>query len=173
MREKRSCFVMMPYSNQMDRIFQEAIIPALKSVTAGDVLALRADMTTVDKPVLARIVAAIETADICIVDLTGNNRNVMFELGLAWARRKPIVVITQSLETIPSSLSGTRVLTYSPSRLDDLIPILSTAVDALLLSHERRSKLSETGFSADLLHESQLIEQFAASARYTLSAVVG
>jgi len=62
----------------------------------------------------------IDKADIVIADLSEANPNVMFEVGYAQGRGKPVLYIMQSDETIPSDLMGNLVYLYdkdSPNRL--------------------------------------------------------
>ena len=39
-------------------------------------------------------------------DVTGKNPNVFYELGLAHASGKPVVIVTNSLEDVPFDLKG-------------------------------------------------------------------
>ena len=59
---------------------------------------------------------AIYTADLVVVDLTYQNLNVMYELGIAHALRKPTIILASrdSGSTIPSDLAGFSYLLYDP-----------------------------------------------------------
>jgi len=61
------------------------------------------------------IVAAIELAEVIVVDVTGNNPNVMFEFGFALAKGKPHAVISQSTEFLTFDIKNLRTLIYKNS----------------------------------------------------------
>ena len=48
-----------------------------------------------------------------VADLTSANPNVFYELGLAHALKKPVILITQSIADIPFDLKSYRLLEYS------------------------------------------------------------
>jgi hypothetical protein len=48
-----------------------------------------------------------------LADLTDKNPNVYYELGLAHAARKPVLLLTQDIEDVPFDLRGLRVITYA------------------------------------------------------------
>ena len=47
-----------------------------------------------------------------LADLTGKNPNVFYELGLAHAARKPVLLVTQSMDDVPFDLRALRVIVY-------------------------------------------------------------
>lgn len=62
----------------------------------------------------------IDKADIISADVSGANPNVMYEVGYAQGRGKPVLYIMQSDEKIPFDLRGNLVYLYdkdSPNRL--------------------------------------------------------
>jgi hypothetical protein len=50
-----------------------------------------------------------------IAELTGKNANVFYELGLAHAMQKNVILITQRLEDVPFDLRHYRCLVYENS----------------------------------------------------------
>lgn len=64
---------------------------------------------------------AIQRADFIIVDFTGNNPSVMYEVGFAHAMRKPILyIVQQGVEHIPSEIEGNLFFVYDPSKPEEL-----------------------------------------------------
>jgi nucleoside 2-deoxyribosyltransferase len=55
-----------------------------------------------------QIVNAIETADLIVADLTGNNPNVMFELGYADRAGKEVVLLNQEIGATPFDIKDWR-----------------------------------------------------------------
>ena len=60
----------------------------------------------------------IRGATVCVAELTGRNPNVMYELGLAHAIRKPVVLIVQSVDDIPFDLRHLRHIVYDTRAVD-------------------------------------------------------
>jgi hypothetical protein len=65
----------------------------------------RADEKFSTKPVREKISDYIADAEVVIADCTGNNPNVLYELGIAHALGKDVILITQdSMEKVPSDI---------------------------------------------------------------------
>jgi hypothetical protein len=65
--------------------------------------------------VMDDIRASIETAALVVADLTGRNANVFYEVGIAHAINKPVLLMAQSIEDVPFDLRNRRVLLYEYS----------------------------------------------------------
>ena len=73
------------------------------------------------RPFAELIQNTIEHADIIIADLTGNNPNVMYEVGFAHALRKPVLLLVQGgVAHVPSDMAGYLYIVYDPSNLIEL-----------------------------------------------------
>jgi nucleoside 2-deoxyribosyltransferase len=72
------------------------------------------------EPVVEKVSKAIGRADFIIADLTGGNPNVMYEVGLAHAMRKPVLFIIQrdQQHRIPFDLRHQLFYAYDPSAPD-------------------------------------------------------
>lgn len=109
-RPTRTAFLMVPFDPQFTAVSRQII----QELVSFGIQANRADDFAHSRSVLQDIVASIEQSDLIIADLTGLNPNVMYELGLAHGRGRPVILITQSIATIPFDLRAYRVLEYSP-----------------------------------------------------------
>lgn len=103
-------FVLMPFEPEFDKIFSDLIKLALEKV-GYDVK--RADSIDNQQNILKDVVRGIAGADLVVVDLTGLNPNVLYELGIAHTMQKPTVLLTQSREDVPFDLKSYRVIQYS------------------------------------------------------------
>ncbi len=110
MSEKPRVFVIMPFDAEFNSIFNKIIKPALEGV-GYDVL--RADSLIDRHNILKDIVRGIATAQLIIADLTAQNPNVLYELGLAHGLEIPTVLIAQSMDEIPFDLRPYRIEIYS------------------------------------------------------------
>ena len=73
----------------------------------------RSDEITSAQEIMADIVIEIRDSNLIIADLTDTNPNVMYELGVAHALRKPTIVLTQNeLETLPFDTKHYRTIRY-------------------------------------------------------------
>lgn len=77
-------------------------------------------MTTPDEWLAGHIEGIDRKARIVIADLTKQNPNVLIEVGLALALKKPLLLISQGYEHVPTHLKGRIVETYDPSNEDSL-----------------------------------------------------
>lgn len=110
MVDKRLAFVLMPFGEDFDVVYEKFIKPLFEG--AGlDVH--RADEIENNQNILRDVVEGIYRSDLIIADLTNNNPNVFYELGLAHALRKPVILITQSIAATPFDLKPYRLLEYS------------------------------------------------------------
>jgi hypothetical protein len=109
-KHKSICFVMMPFAEPFNPVFDESIRPA---IAASDLHCVRADDIPDPGVVADQIGKEIDGSLVCVADLTNLNRNVVYEVALAHARGKPVILITQdSPETLPFDLRHFRVIKY-------------------------------------------------------------
>ncbi len=77
---------------------------------------------------------AIESADFVLVDVTGANPNVLFELGFARALRKPVLTLVQSsVDKVPMTLGTYLYFVYDPDDLDSLRYVLEQWIDRTVI----------------------------------------
>ena len=110
MSNKPIAFVIMPFDEEFNDVYGSFIKPVLES--AGFKVD-RADDIESQQNIIKDILQGINNSDLIIADLTGGNPNVFYELGLAHAFRKPVILATQSIEDVPFDLRSYRLLEYS------------------------------------------------------------
>ena len=103
-------FVIMPFHTPFDFVYSD-LIKEICERHGFEVI--RADDMYSTKQILEDIVKGINSADLIIADLTENNPNVFYELGIAHGLNKPVQIITQSITELPFDISAYRVFTYS------------------------------------------------------------
>jgi HEPN domain-containing protein len=106
------CFVLMPFSERFDVVYRTLIVPV---ATELGLTVVRADELSAPGSIMEQIRVAIQQARLCIADLTENNANVMFELGLAQAAGKPTVLLSQDLSGLPFDVRSQRIVKYDES----------------------------------------------------------
>ncbi len=103
--------------------------------------------------ILTDLKKRILSAEICIVDLSGLNQNVIWEFGFVHALEKSAIVITQQVATeLPFDLQQFRVLVYDRNDLKQSLrgPLTKALIDVLQKAPER------TSFPEDLSHAQTL-----------------
>lgn len=99
----------MPFSEDMNDVFEDLIKVPLEE--AGyDVQ--RADDISSSANIISDIVQSIESAHLIVADLTHQNQNVYYEVGLSHARSRPTILLTQNLEEVPFDLRSYRIIEY-------------------------------------------------------------
>jgi len=130
------CFVIMPFAESFDPIFE-----TVKDV-AGDTVGEDSfecywlkDVHSAGR-ITDDIIEGLSEATFCIADLSGDNPNVMWETGFAMALDKPTILIGQDVTSLPFDLRSHRVLEYSPQALSKLQPTLAKAIRDTLARYE-------------------------------------
>src|SRR5438309_1387913 len=101
-------FVIIPFSDEFDVIFTQLIRPSLPGYDV-----IRADSRLDQQNILKKIVEGISGASLVIADVSTLNPNVMYELGAAHALRKPTIMISQNIASLPFDLRSYPVQLYS------------------------------------------------------------
>lgn len=144
----RTAFVIMPFSEDFQPVYDLFIKPGLE---AAGLQPIRADDIRSQRNILQDIVEGIETTALVVADLTDSNPNVFYELGLAHALERPVILLTQSLDDVPFDLQSYRLITYDVhfARIE-----------------EARAELEEyaVGFVNDTVRFSSPISDFRAAA---------
>lgn len=103
------CFVISPFGGWFDSYFQEIYCPAIEAVGLQP---RRADSMFRSSNIVHDIWHLVTTSRVLLADLTGKNPNVFYELGLAHAARKPVLLVTRTIEDVPFDLRALRIITY-------------------------------------------------------------
>jgi polyhydroxyalkanoate synthesis regulator phasin len=107
-------FVIMPFDPIFDDIWNGGIKRACNSENMG---CIRVDKIDLSTWITDDIKKYLGMADIVITDITGNNPNVMFELGWALAKDKKQIVIRQldDPNRVPFDVKDIRYISYTNS----------------------------------------------------------
>ena len=107
---KPRVFVAMPFADEMSDVFHYGIQGAVNS--AG-ILAERADLSSFTGDVMEWVRTRISSANLVIADLTSANPNVYLEVGYAWGRGVPTVLLVKSSTDLKFDVRGQRSIVYS------------------------------------------------------------
>jgi hypothetical protein len=107
---KDLCFVLMPFRQELDQLYQDVIKPAVES---QGLRCVRSDEIYSVRPIMEDIWEHIQQSNIIIAELTGRNPNVFYELGLSHAIKRKTILITQTMDDVPFDLRHYRCIVYS------------------------------------------------------------
>lgn len=130
MSDKPKVFVITPFNEDFLALYEE-----LKRVFGEKYEFTNAKDLDNQENILQDIVEGIYEAKVIIADLTGLNANVFYELGLAHAMNKKVIIITQDIGELPFDIKSYRANEYSlqfnklPALIEKLSKLLDGAID--------------------------------------------
>ncbi|HEY6393292.1 MAG TPA: hypothetical protein VIX89_18565 [Bryobacteraceae bacterium] len=115
LKQSPLCYVVMPFAARFRATYDIAIKLAVSE--AADKLGIKITCRRGDEiigpgSITREIVNSIYTADVVIADLSGNNPNVFYELGIAHCMGNKTVMITQDIAAVPFDVSPYRLIRY-------------------------------------------------------------
>jgi hypothetical protein len=141
-QHESTCIVLMPFGGLSGEqvlyslVYEHIIKPACKK--AG-IQGLRVDKVSLgNRPIRDRLEYDIRTATVAIADVSDNNPNVLFELGMRRGFGGQFVVISKDPSNTSFSANGFQILDYSKSgAVDRLADSLIEALGRKTLENER------------------------------------
>lgn len=105
-----TCFVMQPFAKPIGDYYEKVYKPAIEK--AG-LLPVRADTDLfATGKIIDQVWRGINAAKVLLAELTTRNPNVFYELGLAHALKKPVVLVSSNEADVPFDLKHIRVIYY-------------------------------------------------------------
>lgn len=140
-----SCFVISPIGAEGSDVRQNAddfydliVESALKKYNFE---VTRADKLTTSGTITSEVIKLIQESDLCIVDVTGLNPNVMYECGRRHETAKPYIMMAREDQLLPFDINVIRTIFYkldTPRAVNKAVLTLQTMVD----------KMVDAGFTA-------------------------
>jgi nucleoside 2-deoxyribosyltransferase len=109
MPDKKLCFIIMPFRKELEEVYSHGIKPAVEE---SGYRCVRAKEIIGAGNITRIIIEHILQADVVVADLTGQNPNVFYELGVAHSVGNKTIMITQDIQSIPFDISSYRVVSY-------------------------------------------------------------
>jgi hypothetical protein len=105
-----SCFVLMPFANPLGEHYHLIYEPAIRKAGLTPVRA-DADIFATGK-IMEQVWSGINAAKVLVAELTSRNPNVFYELGIAHALKKPVVLVSSNEDDVPFDVRHIRVIYY-------------------------------------------------------------
>ncbi len=105
-----SCFVMQPFAAPLGGYYSLIFKPAIEQT---GLLPVRADADIFGTgKIMDQVWRGIRAARVLVAELTSRNPNVFYELGLAHALEKPVVLVSSNEDDVPFDLKHIRIILY-------------------------------------------------------------
>lgn len=136
-----TCFVIMPFREEYDDVFR-AVVDALAALEQP-IKTHRAEAFSSSSPIIDEILSDILSADYVVADLTTQNPNVLYELGLSHALKSDVILLTQTPASVPFDVTHLRLLAYEHTEagLRSLRARLQNAVRAMRANRQLGARL--------------------------------
>jgi len=133
MGSRQFCFILMPFKPELNYFY--LYVRKYLDEKHG-LICERADHKILTIPLLEKIIKQIQSADVIIADTTGRNPNVFYELGIAHAYGKNVILITgDPVEKQPTDIRHLEFIQYN---LDNHLEFLSKLDNAMRNVFEER-----------------------------------
>lgn len=107
---KKVCFMAMPFEENLQPVYDLIA----ETLTQKNWTIVRADELARPRRIIDRILLSILSSDLILADLTGNNPNVFYELGLAHAVGADVILLTQENQ-LPFDVNAEQTIFYKTS----------------------------------------------------------
>jgi hypothetical protein len=105
-----TCFVMQPFASPHGDYYEKIFRPAIEK-TGLQAVRADADIFGTGK-IIDQVFMGIKAAKVLVSELSTRNPNVFYELGLAHAMSKPVVLVSSNEPDVPFDLQHIRVIYY-------------------------------------------------------------
>ena len=129
---EKQAFVIMPFKNEFIDIYQLGIRDILNQF---DFNCFRADELEFDSLIITKIRELIVTSKIIIAEVTEHNPNVYYELGMAHAFEKNVILCTRKINNSPFDISRYNHIVYDS--IVDLRKKLSQRLKSIITLHNK------------------------------------
>lgn len=106
----KKCFVIMSFDEKYDRVYHQAIKPALDNCGYR---AIRADDNPGPSNIPSEIIREIIAADVVVTDISEWSPNVFYELGVSHCIGNKTITITSDIKKLPFDISVFRAISYT------------------------------------------------------------
>jgi hypothetical protein len=126
------CFVIMPFNDEFNPVYADAIEPAFNRFALKPV---RTDKSIATGNLVEAIRFGIQHCYFAIADITGGGANVMYEVGMAHAQAKQVILLQRKGEEektrLPFDLLTESVIFYAPDELNKLKAEIENAIQKI------------------------------------------
>ncbi len=177
-RDAIKCFVLMPFKPELNLVYQYGIKPAIKKLDKDyniETEIERADdKLSVDRDKVETIANSIKSSELIIIDITGFNPNVLWELGYCTALSKNLILISQNSSNLPFNITTRDIYTYEfsyeglekmqvelPKKIENIVNKIQKTKHSLRYENETEILLSNLLHGLELIDINSILTSFA------------
>jgi hypothetical protein len=138
-----TCFIIQPFSEPYNKRFQDVYSPAVK---AADLEPYRIDLDPSVDHIVEKIQIGLRDSVICLADITLDNANVFYELGVAHTLGRDVVMVcdkNQRTTKLPFDVAHRTVLFFSPDSASDFSKLASDITTKLKAMLKQRGDIRQ------------------------------
>jgi len=157
------CFVIQPFDGgRFDKRFDDVFAPAIRDAKLEP---YRVDRDPKVSILIKEIQSQIESARVCLADITTDNPNVWFELGYAIASKREVVLICsdERKTKFPFDVQHRPIIGYTTESLSDYHVVREKITERLNALMEKESNLQSVS-SMSVVAQTQGLEQYEVAA---------
>ena len=165
--KKPTCFVIMPFSDpegyedgHFGNVYKYTFKPAIE---AAGYTPLRIDENTVSNLIHSKMMDELVNAPMVLCDLSTNNPNVLYELGIRHAFDKPVVLVQEYNQKRIFDIGSITIVPYHRTRLfEETVADQALITDAIIQTAAAKANYSVMSMVA--LQSAQPIDEGSISA---------
>lgn len=123
------CFVIMPFAQEFNDVYDTVVRAVTTSAKGVKVSCVRLDQIKGAGRISSDLARELQEATLCIADVSGNQPNVLWEVGYAMALGRPVILITQDLRALPFDIKDVRAVEYHKTSLAE--SLFNTLVESV------------------------------------------
>ncbi|MBZ0271983.1 hypothetical protein K8I61_08095 [bacterium] len=127
-----------------DDLFDLIVEPSLEKF---EFEIIRADKISTVTSITSEIIELVQNADLCIIDITGHNANVMYECGRRHETGKPYIMLARDGENLPFDITTIRTIFYnidSGREIRGTVKSIQTVVEKMISEGFREKSSGES-----------------------------
>lgn len=140
--EKPLCFVIMPFTEgdayekgHFKRVYEHVIVPACRE---AEFEPIRADEEFKTNFIILDVIKRIVESPMVLCDLSGNNPNVLYELGIRQAFNRPVTLIKDYRTEKIFDIQGLRYKEYDQMlRIDNVQKSINEIAESIRRTHRK------------------------------------
>jgi hypothetical protein len=128
--DNKMVFVLTPFNDN----YRSTFIQIRKVCENMNLKCIRGDEEFIPNEIFPSIIKQILRSRFLIANISGRNPNVMYELGIAHALGKPVIIVAQDFTDIPFDLNNKRIVIYRNEK--ELQDKLNTSINDMLINRD-------------------------------------
>src|SRR5687768_3561301 len=109
----------MPFAREFEDVYSTIKMSVADAVADQPLKCFRLDESRPAGRITERLIQELQSATLCVADLSGGKANVMWEVGYAMALGKPTILITQDKGELPFDIHDMLSIQYERSHLSE------------------------------------------------------